>query len=209
MPRRRRHRSAPPTAPPAPVAVSVAAVESRPIDRYLRVTGSLIADEQAEVSAETAGRVDRDAGRARARASRQGTLLAPHLRHRDFGAAAGSRGERGADRVAPRARAPDQPFDAKQVPDVMNAKASLDCAEAEFDRIRSLLDQKVVSQSESDQRRTQVEAARQQYQVALNSAAAVLPLARGGARAHRAGPQGGRRHRRPGAVRRPGRRARR
>ena len=35
----------------------------------------------------------------------------------------------------------------------MNAKASLDLAEAEFNRIKSLLDQKVVSQSEFDQRR--------------------------------------------------------
>ena len=61
-------------------------------------------------------------------------------------------------------------FDSKRVPDVMNAQASLDWAEAEFARIRSLLDQKVVSKSECDQRRTQVEAARQQYQVALNVA---------------------------------------
>ena len=42
---------------PEPLAVATAAVESRPIDRYLRVTGSLLADEQAEVSAEAAGRV--------------------------------------------------------------------------------------------------------------------------------------------------------
>ena len=61
-------------------------------------------------------------------------------------------------------------FDPKVVPDVMNAKASLEWAEAEFNRMRSLLEQKVVSQSEFDQRRTQVEAARQQYQVAQNSA---------------------------------------
>ncbi|MGH8638435.1 MAG: efflux RND transporter periplasmic adaptor subunit, partial [Burkholderiales bacterium] len=61
-------------------------------------------------------------------------------------------------------------FDPRRVPDVMNAQASLDLAEAEFSRIKSLLDQKVVSQSEFDQRRTQVEAARQQYQVAVNSA---------------------------------------
>ena len=38
---------------------------SSSIDRFLRVTGSLAADEQAEVGAETAGRVDRHAGRAR------------------------------------------------------------------------------------------------------------------------------------------------
>jgi RND family efflux transporter MFP subunit len=67
--------------------------------------------------------------------------------------------------------APGQPFDSRRVPEVMNAQASLDWAEAEFSRIQSLLDQKVVSQAEFDQRRTQVEAARQQYKVALNAAA--------------------------------------
>jgi len=42
---------------PEPVAISTVAAESRAIDRYLRVTGSLVADAQAEVSAETAGRI--------------------------------------------------------------------------------------------------------------------------------------------------------
>ena len=56
------------------------------------------------------------------------------------------------------------------MPEVLNAKASLDWAEAEFNRIKSLLDQKVVSQAEYDQRRTQVQAARQQYQAAQNGA---------------------------------------
>jgi HlyD family secretion protein len=65
---------------------------------------------------------------------------------------------------------PGQPFNPETVPDVMNAKAALDLAQAEFDRIKSLLDQKVVSQSEYDQRRTQVEAARQQHQAAKNAA---------------------------------------
>ena len=64
----------------------------------------------------------------------------------------------------------DQAFDPHRVPDVMNAKASLDLAEAEFGRIKSLLDQKVVSQSEYDQRRAQVDVARQQFQVAQNVA---------------------------------------
>ena len=101
-----------------------------------------------------------------------------------------------------------QTFDPKHVPEVMNAQASLDLAEAEFNRIQSLLDQKVVSQSEWEQRRTQVEAARQQYKVALNVRRAVVPLAAGGSRPHRAREQVARRHRRPGAVRRPRRRAR-
>src|SRR5262249_56647093 len=58
-----------------------------------------------------------------------------------------------------------------RVPEVQNAKAGFDLAQNEFNRIRSLLDQRVVSQSEFDQRRTQMEAARQQYESAKNGAA--------------------------------------
>jgi len=155
-------------APPAATAVVAAAVESRPIDRYLHVTGSLLADEQAEVSAETPGRVmailvERgsrvQAGALLARTS--ATETSAQLQEAEANAA----------QIASRlGLSPNQPFDAAKVPDVMNSRASLEYAEAEFGRIKSLLDQKVVSQSEYDQRRTQVEAARQQYQVALNSA---------------------------------------
>jgi membrane fusion protein (multidrug efflux system) len=65
---------------------------------------------------------------------------------------------------------PGQSFDPVRVPDVLNAKASLDWAEADFNRIKALVDQKVVSQAEYEQRLTQVQAARQQYQTALNGA---------------------------------------
>jgi membrane fusion protein (multidrug efflux system) len=54
---------------------------------------------------------------------------------------------------------------------VQNAKASYDLAQNEFGRIKSLLEQRVVSQSEYEQRRTQMEASRQQYEAAKNSAA--------------------------------------
>lgn len=153
-------------AAPAPVAVTP--VESRSVDRYLRVTGSLLADEQAEVSAETAGRVV-EIPVERGTRVQQGTLLA-RISATETSAQL-QEAEANAAQIESRlGLTPGQPFDAKQVPDVMNAKASLDWAESEFNRISSLLDQKVVSQSEFDQRRTQVEAARQQYQVALNSA---------------------------------------
>jgi RND family efflux transporter MFP subunit len=152
----------------APAPVPVTQVESRAVDRYLRVTGSLVADEQAEVSAETAGRVV-EIPVERGTRVQQGTLLA-RISATETSAQL-QEAEANAAQVESRlGLTPGQPFDPKQVPDVMNAKASLDWAEAEFNRIRSLLDQKVVSQSEFDQRRTQVEAARQQYQVALNSA---------------------------------------
>ena len=45
------------TPAPAPVAVSAAAAVEQPIVRFIRATGTLTAEEQADVAAETAGRV--------------------------------------------------------------------------------------------------------------------------------------------------------
>jgi RND family efflux transporter MFP subunit len=155
-------------AKPEPVSITTATVESRSIDRYLRVTGSLSADEQAEVSAEIAGRVIQTP-------VERGTHVAkgaPLVHISDAEAAAQlQEAEANASQIEARLGLKDgDRFTPTRVPDVMNAKAQLDWAEAEFTRIRSLLEQKVVSQSEYDQRRTQVEAARQQYQMAQNAA---------------------------------------
>ena len=153
---------------PAPVAVHVAKVETQSIDRFLRVTGSLAADEQADVAAETGGRVigtpvERGtrvaAGAALIRIS--GTEADASLREAVANAA---------QLEARLGLAAGQTFDPARVPDVLNARASLDWAEADFNRIKTLVDQKVVSQAEYEQRLTQVQAARQQYQTALNGA---------------------------------------
>src|SRR5438552_1871077 len=45
-----------PAAPP-PVSIAAAAAVEQPIARFIRVTGTLMAEEQADVAAETAGRV--------------------------------------------------------------------------------------------------------------------------------------------------------
>src|SRR3954467_5468407 len=153
---------------PAPVAVRSAQVQQQSIDRFLRVTGSLAADEKADVAAETAGRVigtpvERGthvtAGAVLIRVS--ATEADASLREADANAA---------QLEARLGLTAEQPFDPLKVPDVLNAKASLDWAEADFSRIKALLDQKVVSQAEFDQRTTQVQAARQQYQTAQNGA---------------------------------------
>jgi len=151
-----------------PLAVTTATVETRPIDRFLRVTGSLTADEQAEVSAETVGRIVETPVERGSRVH-EGSLLV-RISASETSAQLQEAEANAAQLEARLGLTPGQPFDPKAVPDVMNAKASLELAEAEFNRIRSLLDQKVVSQSEFDQRRAQVDAARQQYQVAQNSA---------------------------------------
>jgi RND family efflux transporter MFP subunit len=153
--------------PEAP-SIETVRVEQRSIDRYLKVTGSLVADEQAEVSAENAGRVV-------ATPVERGTHVAPGTVLARISAEETSAQLREAEANAAQSEArlgltEGRTFDPTQVPDVMNAKASLDWAEAEFNRIKSLLDQKVVSQSEYDQRRAQVDAARQQYQMAQNGA---------------------------------------
>ena len=155
-------------AAPAPVAIHVASVQSQAIDRFLRLTGSLAADEQADVAAETGGRVI-------ATPVERGTSVSPGTVLVRISGTEADAQLREADANAAQIEArlglsPGQTFDPIRVPEVMNAKASLDWAEAEFNRIKALLDQRVVSQSEYDQRLTQVQAARQQYQAAQNSA---------------------------------------
>lgn len=151
-----------------PITIDTAPVESRAVDRFIQVTGSLAADEQAEVSAESGGRVV-------ATPIERGTPVAEGSVLVRVSPAEASAQLQEAEANARQIEArlglkPGDSFDPRVVPDVMNAKASLELAEAEFGRIRSLLDQKVVSQSEFDQRRSQVEAARQQHLAALNSA---------------------------------------
>jgi RND family efflux transporter MFP subunit len=127
-----------------------------------------MADEQADVAAETAGRVVATPVE-RGTSVNQGSLLV-RISSDETGAQLAEAEANAAQMEARLGLTPGQPFDPKRVPEVLNAQASLEWAEAEFARIQSLLDQKVVSQSEFDQRRTQLEAARQQYRVAQNAA---------------------------------------
>ena len=153
---------------PAPISIHVATVQSQPIDRFIRVTGSLAADEHAEVAAETSGRVIATPVERGTQVSAGALLVRISATEAD---AQLREAEANAAQIEARlGLAPGQAFDPIHVPEVMNAKASLDWAEAEFSRIKALLDQKVVSQSEYDQRLTQVQAARQQYLAAQNGA---------------------------------------
>ena len=157
-------------AAPAPAAVGVreVAVQNQPIDRFLRVTGSLAADEEAKVAAETSGRVIATPVERGTRVS-AGTVL---IRISGTEADAQLReAEANAAQIEARlGLTTGQAFDPSRVPEVLNAKASLEWAEADFKRIKALLDQRVVSQAEYDQKLTAVQAARQQYVSAQNGA---------------------------------------
>jgi membrane fusion protein (multidrug efflux system) len=156
------------TAPQAIAATPVAAIE-QPIARFIRASGTLMAEEQADVAAETAGRVVA-ATIERGTAVSQGATLV-QLSAAETDAQLKEAQANAAQIEARLGLTTGGAFDVNAVPEVQNAKASYELAQSEFERIRSLLDQKVVSQSEYDQRRTQMEASRQQFEAAKNGAA--------------------------------------
>ena len=156
-------------APAPPVAVSPVAAVEVPLARFIRVTGSLMADEQADVAAELAGRVVSapfERG-TRVAVGQELVRVSPVEAEAQVQEA-----EANAAQIEARlGMKRDDAFEADRVPEVQNAAATLALAESEFARVQSLLDQRVVSQSEFDSRRTQLEVAKRQVDVAKNAAA--------------------------------------
>jgi RND family efflux transporter MFP subunit len=157
------------TAAPPTVTVTTVQAAERPIPRFLRVTGTLMAEEQADVAAEIAGRVVSTPIERGTKVIEGAELIRLSSTETD---AQLKEAEANAAQIEARlGLTASAVFDVNAVPEVQNAKASYALAESEFNRIKQLLDQRVVSQSEFDQRRTQMEAARQQYDAAKNGAA--------------------------------------
>ena len=139
-----------------------------PVTRLLRVTGSLMADEEAAVAAETTGRVIETPVERGGRVEEGSPLL---RLARTEAEASLREAEANVGQIEVRlGLGADQSFDAERVPEVSNARAAKELAEAEFGRIRKLYDDHVVSGSEFDQRRTQVELAGRMYDTARNTA---------------------------------------
>jgi membrane fusion protein (multidrug efflux system) len=152
----------------APPTITTARVTEAAVNRTLRVTGTLAADEEAEVAAETAGRVMATPVERGSRVS-AGTVLV-ELVATEAEAQAREAEANVAQLEARLAITPGTPFAVDDVPEVRSARASRDLAEADFARIKNLLEQRVVSQAEFDLRRTQAEAARNQAATAMNGA---------------------------------------
>jgi RND family efflux transporter MFP subunit len=153
---------------PEPIAVTVATVEERPLTRFVRVSGTLAAQEQAEVAAEVAGRVVATPIERGSRVPQGGTLI----RIADSEAAAQAReAEANAAQIEARlGMATGAAFDVERVPEVANARASFELTATEFERTKMLHERQLVSRSEFDQKQAQVESARRQYEVAKNGA---------------------------------------
>jgi membrane fusion protein (multidrug efflux system) len=150
------------------IAVAPVAAVEQPISRFIRVTGTLTAEEQANVAAETSGRVV-STPVERGTAVSQGAELI-RLSAVETEASVKEAEANAAQIEARLAQTGSGSFDVSRVPEVANARANFALAESEFARIEKLLAERVVSQSEYDQRKTQVEAARQQWESAKNAA---------------------------------------
>ncbi len=160
--------TAPSEASVAPEQVSVATVSERTLSRFLTVTGTLTAEEEAEVAAEIAGRVVETP-------IERGTLVpsgAALVRIAEVEVEAQVReANANAAQIAARLGLTDSgEFQIDRVPEVANALAAQAQAEADLGRAQMLFDRKLLAQADFDQRRTQTEAARRQYETARNTA---------------------------------------
>src|SRR5262249_10979387 len=122
-------------APPAPVSVSPVEATERPLARFIRATGSLAAEDQAAVAAETAGRVVGTPVERGTPVSEGAELVRLSPTETD---AQLKEAEANAAQIEARLGiSGGGEFDVNAVPEVRNVKASYDLAQSEFTRIQS------------------------------------------------------------------------
>jgi membrane fusion protein (multidrug efflux system) len=150
------------------VAVTIATAVEEPITRYIRVSGTLVAQEEAGVSAEINGRV---VATPIERGSRVGAgVELIRISGEEVIAQAEEAQANVAQIEARLGIATGEPFEVERVPEVANAKAAHQLAVTELNRARQLSEQRLLSASEFDQRAAQAEAAARQYDAARNGA---------------------------------------
>jgi multidrug efflux pump subunit AcrA (membrane-fusion protein) len=154
---------------PAPIRIETTQAVEQTITRFIRVTGTLTAQEEAEVAAEIAGRVIAtpvERGSVVAAGSGLVSIAATEVQ------AQSAEADANLAQIEARLGQPDDgAFDIDRVPEVATARSTQQLAQADFERFRSLFERKLVSQAEFDTRRSQAENAERQYESARNSAA--------------------------------------
>jgi RND family efflux transporter MFP subunit len=169
------------TAAPAAISVSVAASTEQPITRFLKVTGTLAAEEEAEVAAEIQGRVIGTPVERGTRVTEGADLIRispaeaqAQAAEAEANAAQLERrlGLNGTEerRQGISGEADSTGFESDRVPEVANARAQLTLATGEFDRAKMLFEKQLLSKSDFDQKSAQAEVARRQFDIAKNGA---------------------------------------
>ena len=153
---------------PAAVPVSTATAVERPITRFIRVTGTLAAEEQADVAAETQGRVVATPVERGTRVAMGADLI--RIAAAEASASAAEAQANAAQIESRLGIAGGAAFEVDRVPEVANARANLTLAEGDYERAKMLVDKKLLSQAEFDQRSAQAEVARRQFDIARNGA---------------------------------------
>jgi membrane fusion protein (multidrug efflux system) len=158
--------SAQPGAAAKPVAVAVATAEARLLPAGLDVTGALMADAQTDVASETDARVIQVLVE-RGQGVREGAIL---VRMDDRDAISQLR-EAEAMEAQTRERlglVDGESFDPQNTPDVRQARAMTERAEADYRRYARLAEEGAVSRSEHDLKRADYLTTKGQYETAIN-----------------------------------------
>jgi RND family efflux transporter MFP subunit len=152
--------------PPKPLVVSTIRAEERLLSEGLDVTGTLMADARTDVASELDGRIVKIPVE-RGSTVAEGALLA-QLDDRD---AVNALREAEAIEAQTRERlglTAEEAFDPLKTPDVLQARAALDRAEADYRRFAQLLDEGAVSRSEHDFKRADFLSAKAAYETTVN-----------------------------------------
>lgn len=151
---------------PMPIAVSLVAAEERSLPSTLDVTGTLMADAQTDIASEIEQRVVEilvergqyvSAGQV---VARLGAEDAKNQLHEAEATEAQIRERLGLGN--------GQPFDPLKSPEVQQARATMDRAEADYKRYDQLVDEGAVSRSEHDLRRADYLATKAQHETTIN-----------------------------------------
>ncbi|MEO8680081.1 MAG: efflux RND transporter periplasmic adaptor subunit [Vicinamibacterales bacterium] len=152
----------------AAVSVTTLTAAEQPITRFIRVSGTLTAQEEAEVAAEIAGRVVATPVERGSRVGLNADLV--RIAAAEVEAQAREAQANAAQIEARLGIANGVAFDVNKVPEVANARATHVLARTDFERAKLLHDRQLMSQAEFDQKSAQMDSAERQYDVAKNSA---------------------------------------
>jgi membrane fusion protein, multidrug efflux system len=151
---------------PRPISVSVVAAEERSLPTALDVTGTLMADAQTDIASEIEQRVV-EILVERGQVVSEGQVVA----RMDSQDARNQLREAEATEAQIRERlglTNGQTFDPLKTPEVQQARATMDRAEADYRRFAQLLEEGAISRSEHDLRRADYLATKAQHETTVN-----------------------------------------
>jgi membrane fusion protein (multidrug efflux system) len=151
-----------------PLAVASAVAKERTHPRTLEVTGTLVADAQADVAAETSGRVIAVAIE-RGTHLPAGTVIA-RLDDRDASNQLREAEAAEAQAAAKIGLVSGRPFNATDNVEVKKVQLAMERLEKEYERYARLVDEGAVSRSEADSRRVEYLTAKEEYAASLQRA---------------------------------------